>query len=134
MSNPVTKPRLTEPEVRHLLKLADEVDLPLDLATSNSFRRVVDASHAEVLGGTVQQDGHPDLRVDPAVRAYLLAAANAFPRLATEWLRAHTECEDYCAALRICTDALLELGATDVLDLLVPHIGTPLNPKHNEPL
>jgi hypothetical protein len=44
------------------------------------------------------------------------------------------ERDNYCAALRICTDALLELGATDVLDLLVPHIGTPLNPKHSEPL
>jgi hypothetical protein len=40
------------------------------------------------------------------------------------------ELDDYCAALRICTDALFDLGAIDVLNLLIPHIGTPLEPKY----
>lgn len=35
---------------------------PWIMATSNSFRRILDARGREIIGGTVQQsDGHPDL-------------------------------------------------------------------------
>lgn len=56
--------------------------------------------------------------VPPAVWAMLDRARERVAEL-------EAERSDYTAALRICTDALLDLGATDVLSSLVQYIGMP---------
>lgn len=59
--------------------------LPWLLATSNSWRRIVDATHAEVCTPCTQPDGHPDLRFaggyEGANAQLQIEAVNALPRL-----------------------------------------------------
>ena len=60
------------------------VKLPLQLATSNSWRRIVDANSFEVISPITQRDGHPDLASNSAVMDYVLEAANTLPALLDE--------------------------------------------------
>lgn len=45
-----------------------------ELQTSNSFRRIGCHGDGDVLCGTNQRDGHPDLLAAPAVLNYIIAA------------------------------------------------------------
>uniref|UniRef100_UPI00333FA35C hypothetical protein n=1 Tax=Castellaniella defragrans TaxID=75697 RepID=UPI00333FA35C len=70
-------------KLRDLIRQA--CPLPWTLATSNSWRRIVDQYHASVCSPCTQRDGHPDLAfpggAEGPTAQLLLDAANALPGL-----------------------------------------------------
>lgn len=67
------------------LLLNDAAELPWILATSNSWRRIVDARHTPVCQPINQPDGHPDLLFaggpEGANAQLMIEAVNALPEL-----------------------------------------------------
>lgn len=72
-------------ELRELLRSINRSPLPWMLATSNSWRRIVDARDCCVCEPTTQPDGHPDLifhgGYDGPNARLLIEAVNALPEL-----------------------------------------------------
>jgi hypothetical protein len=75
---------ITDTKKLYLL-LNDAAELPWILATSNSWRRIVDARHTPVVSPCNQPDGHPDLLVAGGVEGpnaqLMIEAVNALPEL-----------------------------------------------------
>lgn len=70
-------------KLRDLIRQA--CPLPWMLATSNSWRRIVDPYHVPVCSPCNQPDGHPDLAfpggIEGPTATLLIEAANALPEL-----------------------------------------------------
>jgi hypothetical protein len=79
-------------------------DLPWELATSNSFRRVVDAGVSPVVSPVVHRDGHPDITGSDAL-GLMVAAVNALPEL----LDAYEERDRLREKLRVAVEALEDI-------------------------
>lgn len=71
--------------LRDLIRAVNRSPLPWMLATSNSWRRIVDAQHTPVCQPIKQPDGHPDLLFHGGVEGpnamLLIGAVNALPDL-----------------------------------------------------
>jgi hypothetical protein len=96
------------------LLLNDAAELPWILATSNSWRRIVDARHTPVVSPCNQPDGHPDLLFAGGVEGpnaqLMIEAVNALPELLATIDAQATEIERLREALQGLDEAYCRAG------------------------
>lgn len=108
-------------KLRDLIRRA--APLPWTLATSNSWRRIVDPYHVPVCSPCTQSDGHPDLAFpggpEGPTAQLLIEAANALPGLLDIFDAANEQVAEYARIAeqtRAEADARIDAQAAEIAE------------------
>lgn len=115
-------------KLRDLIRQA--CPLPWTLATSNSWRRIVDPYHVPVCSPCTQPDGHPDLAfpggIEGPTASLLIEAVNALPGLLDIIEALEGQVAEYARIAdqtRAETDARIDAQAAEIARLRVALAG-----------